>query len=194
MTGKGILEALSFVDDKYIEEAETGTLRSVRNFKILLPLAACLCLVLWAFSSGIGASEKSKAAQVETRAEIQIVEMEKAESTHHAQNDIALEVEVPYVSEVPHVILRIEQWNEDGFAATVEKLGDSAAFEIGQKVQVVFLPNTCVEVVENDLVQVTRKIPTEVDFAVGNVVMVRYQFIDDATGFIHADSITLATD
>lgn len=194
MTGKGILEALSFLDDKYIEEAETGTIRPALNFKMLLPLAACLCLILWGFRSGIGTSEKSAAAQVETRAEIQIVEMEKAESGHHAQNDIALEVEVPHVSEVPHVILRIEQWNEDGFTATVRKLGDSAAFEIGQSVQVVFLPNSCVEVVTNDLVQVTRKMPTEAEFAVGEVVLVRYQFVDDATGFIHADSISLATE
>lgn len=194
MTGKGILEALSFVDDKYIEEAETGTIRPVLNVKMLLPLAASLCLILWGLGSGFGQSEQSEAAQVETRAELQIVEMEKAESDHHAQNDIALEVEVPYVSEVPHVTLRIKQWNDDGFTATVEKLGDSAAFEIGQEVQVVFLPNTCVEVVANDLVQVIRKMPTEAEFAVGEVVLVRYQFIDDATGFIHADSITLASD
>lgn len=193
MTGKGILEALGFVDDKYIEEAETGSIRPGLNFKMLLPLAACLCLVLWVFSSGIGASEKSAAALDETGAEIQMVEMEKAESAHYAQNDIALEVEVPHVSEVPHVILRIEQWNEDGFAATVEKLGDSAAFETGQEVQVVFLPNSCVEAEENDLVQVTRKIPTEADFSVGDVVMVRYQFIDDS-GIIHADAISLATE
>lgn len=193
MTGKGILEALSFVDDKYIEEAETGTIRPVLNFKMLLPLAACFCLVLWGFRYGIGASEKSATAQVETRVEIQIVEMEKAESSHHAQNDIALEVEVPYVSEVPHVILRIAQWNEGGFTAIVEKLGDSAAFEIGQTVQVVFLANSCVEVITNDLLSVTRKIPTEADFAVGDVVMIRYQFIDD-TGIIHAEAISLATD
>lgn len=194
MTGKGILEALSFVDNKYIEEAETGTIRTVLNFKMLLPLAACLCVILWGFGFGFGQSEKSEAAQVEIGAELQIVEMEKAESSHHAQNDIALEVEVPYVSEVPHVILRIDRWNENGFTATVEKLGDSAAFEIGQEVQVVFLPNSCVEVVTNDLVQVTRKMPTEAEFAVGEVVLVRYQFIDDATGLIHADSISLATE
>lgn len=194
MTGKAILEALSFVDDKYIEEAEVGIIRPALNFKKLLPLAACLCLVLWGLVSGIGVSGKSAAALDETKAELQIVEMEKAESGHYAQNDIALEVEVPYISEVPHVILRIEQWYENGFTAIVEKLGDSAAFEIGQSVQIVFLPNSCVEVEENDLVQVTRKIPTEADFAIGDVVMVRYQFIDDETGVIFADSISLAAD
>lgn len=194
MTGKAILEALSFVDDSYIEEAETGTIRPALNFKKLLPLAACLCLVLWWIVSGIDSSGKSAAALAETRAELQIVEMEKAESGHYAQNDISLEVEVPYISEVPHVILRIEQWNENGFTAVVEKLGDSAAFEIGQSVQIVFLPNSCVEVEENDLVQVTRKMPTEADFAIGDVVMVRYQFIDDETGVIFADSISLAVE
>lgn len=194
MTGKAILEALSFVDDSYIEEAETGTIRPALNFKKLLPLAACLCLVLWWIVSGIDSSGKSAAALAETRAELQIVEMEKAESGHYAQNDISLEVEVPYISEVPHVFLRIEQWNENGFTAVVEKLGDSAAFEIGQSVQIVFLPNSCVEVEENDLVQVTRKMPTEADFAIGDVVIVRYQFIDDETGVIFADSISLAVE
>lgn len=194
MTGKAILEAISFVDDSYIEEAETGIIRPALNFKKLFPLASCLCLVLWWLGSGIGASGKSAAALTDPHPEQEIAEIAKGENSQYSQNDIALEVEVPHVSEVPHVILRIEQWNENGFTAVVEKLGDSAAFEIGQIVQIVFLPNSCVEVEENDLVQVTRKMPTEADFTVGDVVLVRYQFIDDETGVIFADSISLASE
>lgn len=193
MTGKAILEALSFVDDEYIEEAETDTIRPTLTIRKLLPLAACLCLILWGLGFGLRKSENSIAAMDETKAELQIVEMEKSESSHYAQNDIALEVEVPHISEVPHIILRIDQWNENGFTATVEQPGDFAAFKVGQSVQVVFLPNTCVEEVGNDLVQVIRKIPTEADFAVGDMVMVRYQFIGD-TGIIHAEAISPATE
>ena len=46
MTGKLILEAMSFIDDAYIEEASTETIRKRRTVRYLLPLAACLCLIL----------------------------------------------------------------------------------------------------------------------------------------------------
>ena len=47
MTGKGIMEALSFVEERYIEEAENGAVVSKRPVvRVLLPLAACLCLIL----------------------------------------------------------------------------------------------------------------------------------------------------
>ena len=48
MTGKEILEALSFVDECYIDEAENGKIRNSIQLKKFLPMAACFCLVLGA--------------------------------------------------------------------------------------------------------------------------------------------------
>ena len=42
MTGKDIMEALSFADDKYIQDAQDGTLRRKVPFAIFYPwLPAC---------------------------------------------------------------------------------------------------------------------------------------------------------
>ena len=45
MTGKDIMEALSFADDKFIQEAQEGTMRKKSPIRYLAPLAACLCLM-----------------------------------------------------------------------------------------------------------------------------------------------------
>lgn len=192
MTGKGILEALSFVDEKYIEEAETGTLREKRPMiRALLPLAACLCVALLALyprgaTEGIAQDNKLAGAVMQEAAGETVSSQEEM--------DIALDgAETPYANEVPSIILRITGWTENGFTATVEGYQDSELLPLGEAVQVEFLPNACIEVYEGDLVTVTRAIPREVDFPAGTLVKVRYVSVSE-DGTIRAEAISLAKD
>ena len=196
MTGKAILEAMSFVEDKYIEEAENGTLRSgvVRK---LLPLAACLCLLLL----GMRHITLPAANETETDLENMVAQQEvkvetqyKQESAAHDRNDYALVMDesevMPDAGEVPTVILRIEAWNAEGFAATVVRNVDSQTFAPSTHLQVVFTENICIEEISGDLVQVQRREPTEADFPAGSLVRVRYQYSGD-DGILCIESICM---
>ena len=196
MTGKAILEAMSFVEDKYIEEAENGTLRSgvVRK---LLPMAACLCLLLLGMRHiTLPAANETEAdldnmvAQQEVKVETQY----KQESAAHDRNDYALVMDesevMPNAGEVPTVILRIEGWNAEGFAATVVRNVDSQTLAPSTQLQVVFTENICIEEISADLVQVQRREPTEADFPVGSIIRVRYQYSGD-DGILCIESICM---
>lgn len=197
MTGKAILEALSFVDDEYIEEAENRTIRPAFAIKKLLPLAACLCAALLGLFSldDLLPRQETTAPDTEMQAEtaLEIIEMDKAQSAANNECEPAFDsMEMPSVSEVPTVILRIESWNDNGFTAVVEGNVDSETFVIGQTVQVEFSHNACIEVVEDELVTVTRQMPTEEYFPAGTLVQVRFVFFEVDTGIIHAEAISLA--
>lgn len=197
MTGKSILEAMSFVDEAYVEEAETGTIRPVLQVRKLLPMAACLCAALLGLFTlkDILPRQETTAADAEMQMETapETIVMDKTQSVLNGNpKDAAENEEAPQISEAPCVILRIESWNDNGFTAIVEQIADSEAFTVGQTVQVAFFPNACMEVVEEDLVTVTRQMPSEEYFPVGSLVLVRYVYISDDTGIIHAEAISLA--
>ena len=46
MTGTELLKALSFVDEKYIQEAENAKLRTATPWMKILSVAACLCILI----------------------------------------------------------------------------------------------------------------------------------------------------
>lgn len=199
MTGKAILEALSFVDEEYIEEAETGTIRSALQIRKLLPLAACLCILmlgLFCLDDFLPRQETTAPdAEMQAQTAPEIIEMEKVPSGVNSECGLAFDdVEVPSITEVPSVILRIESWSDNGFTANVEHNVDAETFTVGQTLRVQFSPNVCIEVVEHNLVTVTRQMPTEEYFPAGTLVLVRYVFIEVDTGTIHAEAISLAPD
>lgn len=186
MTGKAILEALSFVDESYIQEAETGTLRSAIVLRRVLPMAACLCLILLGLKLWVPSADNNAADEMEQVVVQQKAEAEPKEESDHSLHDqnkceIVMDNEVvePNVSEVPTVILRIDQWNGDGFTATVVRNGNSAAFEPGEELKIIFSENICVEEITSDLVTVYRRLPTEPEFPAGTEVLVQYEYITE---------------
>ena len=186
MTGKAILEALSFVDEAYIEEAETGTLRGTVVLRRVLPMAACLCLILLGLKLWAPSPDNETSDEMEQMVPQQEAMAEpKDEADHFVQDqsecEIVMdnEVVVPNVSEVPTVILRIEEWSGDGFTATVVRNGNTAAFEPGEELKIVFSENICVEEISSDLVTVYRRLPTEPEFPVGTEVLVQYEYITE---------------
>lgn len=190
MTGKEILEALSFVDESYIDEAENGKVKSKIQFKKLLPLAACFCLLLSALlllPSHQAAPESIMQAP------------ESAEKGNPEVLDTApvpgsppmLEAEeVPEISEVPSVILTVEEWTENGFTAIVSEYVEVECIPLGTRIQVEMLPNICVEVYEGDLVYVQRRIPTEADFPAGTKIRVQFTEYSVEENILYIDCIS----
>ena len=64
MTGTKLLEALSFVDEKYIQEAENAKLRTGTPWMKILSVAACLCILL----TGVYAFGRMQQKTAETEA------------------------------------------------------------------------------------------------------------------------------
>lgn len=193
MTGKEILEALSFVDESYIDEAEKGKIRSRIQIKKLLPLAACFCLLLGALMVTYQIYR--------TSVHICVLPPESAmETPESAENDTAdvfdtypapesppmLEAEE---SEVPSVILTVEAWTDDGFAAVVSGYVDAECIPLGTLIHVEMLPNICVEVYEGDLVYVHRRVPTEADFPAGTRIRVQFTVYSEEENTLYIDCI-----
>lgn len=190
MTGKEILEALSFVDESYIDEAENGKISSRIQIKKLLPLAACFCLLL----SALLLLPKLQAAP-----ESAVEAPESAENGTPEVLDTApapgsppmLEAEeVPNISEVPSVILTVEEWTENGFTAIVSEYVEAECIPLGTRIQVEMLPNICVEVYEGDLVYVQRRIPTEADFPAGTKIRVQFTEYSVEKNTLYIDCIS----
>lgn len=166
MTGQELFRALSFVDERYIAEAETARLgRNIPWMKVL-SVAACLCiLTVGAFAlDGItdkhaeteaaapeavfdAAPEEAPAAAPEAAPEAAPREEEaEAEAVPEAEAGgglippYAAEEAVP-AEELPHISyarLRVTNLGEDGsFTAIVEETNaDTNLFEVGMQVTV----------------------------------------------------------
>lgn len=191
MTGKDIVEALSFVDEKYIEEAENGKYRKGNPTRYLLPLAACLCLIVTALrflprQPETAVDENSEVMQ-ETMldSQIEIVVQEKDELLHEEPAMVWDEVEEPNASEAPEAVFRIISWTEDGFTATLEKHLEAEFMPLGTVMNIKF----CVEENE-DAEQILEDMPQfREQYPEGTRVRVRYVYYSVETNTLYIDSI-----
>lgn len=193
MTGKDLLESMSYVDEQYIEEAEAGNIKAAARLRYLLPLAACLCLVLLGLhlrplpppqqaESGMGAlAEPGMAMDVE-------------EQKDYSEHDIPMEPamganEDMVPGEVPSIVLTILEWAEDGFLAEVYSLVDTDLIPVGTVVKVEMVPNMVVETLKGDLVYAERRMATETDFPVGSLVRVMFQSYSEEENVLRIESV-----
>ena len=130
MTGQELLYALSFVDEKYIQEAESAQLRKIPWMKVL-SVAACLCiLIVGAFAmthmgyKGAEEEAAAPAAPAETLAAAleEAPPMQDEMITESAAEPVTIPGELHHV---PFAHLRILEVREDGsFAVFVERVAD----------------------------------------------------------------------
>ena len=141
MTGLELLEGLSFVDERFIQEAENARLgRSIPWMK-WLSVAACLCiLIVGAFAFGQMLPQRAKdafEAAPEAAAPEAAPEMnDKAEAAVSEEcAPEAAEIEAGELQPVASAVLRVTKLREDGFEAVVEK--DTDLLETGMQVLVI---------------------------------------------------------
>ena len=192
MTGKDIMEALSFADDKFIHEAQEGTLKKKSPIRYLAPLAACLCLVLF----GLHMRPVPPASPAEGALQEPGMAMDAEVQTEFSENDIPLEPvmgayedQIPASGEVPSVVLEILEWTEVGFVAAVDSMVDTDLIPVGTVLQVEMLPNLVVETIRGDLVYAERRLPTETEFPVGSLVRVMFCSYSEEDKVLKIESI-----
>lgn len=147
MTGQELFAALSFVDEKYIQEAESAQLRKIPWMKVL-SVAACLCiLIVGAFAlenmghKGVTEEAAAPEAPAETLAAApeEAPPMQDEMITESAAEPVTIPGELHHV---PFAHLRILEVREDGsFAVFVERVADEPGpFGAGEEMILVIDP------------------------------------------------------
>lgn len=157
MTGLELLEALSFVDERYIAEADTVKLGRQIPWVKILSVAACLCiLIAGAFAleniGYMGAKEEAAAPaapQAAPEAAPAATEAAMEEAAPLMPSDGTVEesaAEKPVTTDelhnIPFATLRIVSVADDHWIAVVEELPDEPVeLEVGMELKVVIDAN-----------------------------------------------------
>ena len=169
MNGKDLFEGMSYVDERFIDEAETRSYPRTHWLKAAA-LAACLCLILFSMYSLRDpiASEGNIAQDEET-----------APAGVESISGQGVPEESP-VEEVPSVILYVQEQTETGWIGIVSELVDTDIFEIGMELNVVLVDQIWQENTDGHSLIVESK---SADYT-GSYVMVQFVDYDPDTATI----------
>lgn len=140
MTGLEIMEGMSYVDAKFIQEAETAALGRNTPWMKLVSVAACLCILVVGAYAYRQANMKSEAAlDLEPAADAPAAgaPLAPAEETGTESQESSLEGYTDELQNIAAASLRIVSFTQEGFTAVVEEeSADCALFTVGMQVQV----------------------------------------------------------
>ena len=138
MSGKELFEGMSYVDERFVDEAEHKTIikRVSARWVKVASMAACLCLVLFSIYKLIpywdwSVTEQAAGEAAEARPEGAVeseMGMEEQESASAAD-------EAP-ATRAPEMMIRIQAITETGFIGTVQNNGGFTVFEDGTEITV----------------------------------------------------------
>lgn len=85
------------------------------------------------------------------------------------------------LGEVPSVLVRIDEWQENGFKGSVAGIVDTDIFAEGTKIQVIFNENISVGIEINGGMKFETGVPDKADFPIGSIVRVQFVKFEHAT-------------
>jgi len=139
MSGKELFEGMSYVDERFVDEAEHKTIdkRVTAPWIKITSMAACLCLVLFSVYNlsqywDWGVTEQAAGEAAEARPEGAVeseMGMEEQESASAAD-------EAP-ATRAPEMMIRIQAITETGFIGTVQNNDGFTVFEDGTEITVI---------------------------------------------------------
>ena len=182
MSGKDLFEAMSYVEERFVDEAEYKTLpkRVVSSWIKVASMAACLCLIIFSLynlhSLLRGETEEIHRESGDGWPE-GVVEDKLNQESQEASIQIPAE---GAVEEVPSVILRVDEMTEPGFIGTVAELVDTDIFEVGMKLKVVIAEGTRHETADGNP---AISAGSTTDYS-GSYVMVQFIMYDKENGTI----------
>ena len=191
MNGKDIIEGMSYVDERFVDEAEIKTLpkRIAVPWIKVASVAACLCLIVFGLynlqsylrgetvgMSNEGAADPMPGGIAEDKLDSETQEAVSSTSSYGI------------VGEVPAVILYVENMTNLGFVGTVAQLVDTDIFEVGMELNVVVTDGTRHEIVYGNS---TVSTDSKTDYA-GFYVLVQFIEYDRETGTIVVNMIQKA--
>lgn len=148
MTGLELLEGLSFVDERFIAEADRVSIARKTPWMKVLSVAACLCiLIIGALAlENMGVKEEAAAPAAAAPAATEAAMEEaapKEESTTEEATEAAAAVADGELEHIPYAVVRIVRSMDDGsFGAVVEEITqDPTALTVGMELTLVIDPD-----------------------------------------------------
>ena len=148
MTGLELLEGLSFVDERFIAEADRVSIARKTPWMKVLSVAACLCiLIIGALAlENMGVKEEAAAPAAAAPAATEAAMEEaapKEESTTEEATEAAAAVADGELEHIPYAVVRIVRSMEDGsFGAVVEEITqDPTVLAVGMELNLVIDPD-----------------------------------------------------
>ena len=171
MNGKDLFEAMSHVDERYIDEAESKMIPKTIHWVKLASMAACLCLLVltvYGLRPFLTGSDTTG------------VLIEDAQ-----ESAIAVPEDTP-VGEIPNTILYVKEMTADGFIATVTDRGVTDVLGLGTEWNVVIRTGNRQESFDGNY---TFADP-ETDYT-GCLVLIQFFEFDEETKTIIVDEVEI---
>lgn len=184
MNGEELLRSMSYVEERFVEEAQAAPAVKKLPWMRIGAMAACFALVL------MGAGFWISAGGWKANSEADI--LDNVEMEHYAPMETW--ADIGYLedsdSKVPmrmaSLLVRIDTWQENGFTATVDGIVDTDIFPVGTVLTVEFEENIRIVQTDGEVISCTRRTPTKEDFPAGSTVQVMFHIRD---GVIFAEQI-----
>lgn len=127
MSGRDLFEGMSYVDERFVDEAESRTLpkRTVSPWLKVASLAACLCLVIFSLYN------------LNLHQNLGVTEGATGDVVADAMPEGGVEPEDHPAASAPEMILRITGLTDTGFIGTVAEPGSFVVFEFGTEITVI---------------------------------------------------------
>ena len=137
MSGKELFEGMSYVDERYVDEAEQKTIakRVTSPWIKIVSMAACLCLVLFSMYRLIPYWDWNVTEQAAGEAAARPESAVEPEMGMEEQESAEIADEAP-ASRAPEMMVRIQELTETGFIGTVHNNGGFMVFEDGTQITV----------------------------------------------------------
>lgn len=138
MNGKEILEGLSYIDDRFVEEAEQEMHLHHKAPLRVLAGAACVVLTLAAAARlSLYAPGNTESMHESIPEHVGEIEIETDHTRSPTKPGEAVGPEGIESAPTGTVTLLVESWTEDGFTGTVTALPDTTLFTLGEVLNVV---------------------------------------------------------
>ena len=180
MSGKDLFEGMSYVDERFVDEAENKTLpkRIVSPWIKVASMAACLCLIIFSLynlqpylrGETEGAGQEAADAVPEG-----VLEDEKDQISQESAIDNPGE---EGAARAPETMIRILKLTETGFVGTVQNNGGFTVFDDGAEITVTVDLET-----DPDF--------TPEDYQIGDLVHVMYTDWDEEARTIVASILSI---
>lgn len=172
MNGDKLLEAMSFVDEKYIAEAETKVIRRKNYWAPLAAAAACFCLILYGWNAVKPpvTEEMPKAAMSNAAPEMnRSLMMDESNTIISIVPTLASDMELEVAcAKLPQFTVRVTAVQDSTFTAMIlegtEEIERTFTLpentplpEVGSGLIVTYLPET----MEEEIITVTEITPAE---------------------------------
>ena len=204
MNADDLLRAMNQVDERYIQEAETAVLSKPKLLWVRWAAAAAACLAV-VFAVALGNTNRTEqltqdgsSMEMATwpegfwedlilQAPEETIAPASAENAAEPKEEPGMD-QVPDMEQVPQsppewpsVVVRITQWQENGFEAVVERITSTNTFSLGTELSVVFSQNMAVVDQNGETSYLNGQKLTQEDLPVGSVVEMQFQIQEDGT-------------